>query len=800
MVEFSSISSGIVEPITGDNITPGLLALPLELHTDLPYFVVTHGATADNPGEEPNNYFSLIADLGQIPSAIGDIKVYRMDHGDSSLHFVPSWGVTTSGNNTILSIASKQGGTFLFSTGPKTDQPTGSVFPEAPAGEYDLTTSSGESPAVTLYFTGANFVTANPLIMISVIPAGSMMGSTVFGQNWFAPNHIASPDLPSLGAEIQGTWSQEYYKEMARRSALEINRGPGFGQIPITIPADNNSYANGTKLVSLNNKIEGGVLPRDSVTIQPSELWVEPGTRRKFTRGLEFIFTVFDGGRVSMARTLMKARFSGSLDSKKKDQIEVADIARIDTRNWQLVSYPWADNIAATKNFYGIVGAVEKKEWNDLRHRVLQYTGVLGAYIEYEGEPDVDIIPDAGHAVWVATWGKRNLDVEVSPKSEGGTTLDNQPFSVIVPANQYFDFGLPFNFPMKWGDIDSASGYTGTYMGTEAFAYNPNWKVFDWEGSTTDNPKWIQDPNQQTWIPLHDTTTMYPWSGCAIRNATEFNLVFPVIDYERSTHLTTGPVLKTAAQNTGYKVVVLASNATAHVHVTMGKQNTQQIVGEPPMVPGQDFQFFLKGKDYQGKTRNLSWDIQSMQNGLQGHWPVQARFLKPSGKISISLLKKENLSDTMGVYLVESVSKKVWPLDKQGTTVSLSQSQVEEGIFSIVVGDEEYARNLSAEHLMKFVNAPNPFSASTVFSFTLPLSLGKLEGIGYALKIYDVSGKVVLHVDDKFAPGSHSLNYIWNGTDNQRRSLPAGYYLVSFRVDIPGFKSFSGLRKVVKLR
>ncbi len=137
---------------------------------------------------------------------------------------------------------------------------------------------------------------------------------------------------------------------------------------------------------------------------------------------------------------------------------------------------------------------------------------------------------------------------------------------------------------------------------------------------------------------------------------------------------------------------------------------------------------------------------------------------------------------------------------EKGNGVALSQSRIEGGAYSIVIGTEKYARNYAADHLLMFVNSPNPFTANTNFRFALPASLGKLGKIRYSLKIYDISGKMVKAVQDKFDPGSFTLNYTWKGTDTGNRPLPAGYYLASFEVSIPGYQTFSGLRKVVKLR
>ncbi|MEA3286052.1 MAG: metallophosphoesterase [Candidatus Marinimicrobia bacterium] len=66
-------------------------------------------------------------------------------------------------------------------------------------------------------------------------------------------------------------------------------------------------------------------------------------------------------------------------------------------------------------------------------------------------------------------------------------------------------------------------------------------------------------------------------------------------------------------------------------------------------------------------------------------------------------------------------------------------------------------------------NYPNPFNASTMIQFTLPL-----EG-EYSLKIYDISGRLVTTLAEGFArAGTYWLH--WDGDDANGRLVPSGVY------------------------
>lgn len=86
-------------------------------------------------------------------------------------------------------------------------------------------------------------------------------------------------------------------------------------------------------------------------------------------------------------------------------------------------------------------------------------------------------------------------------------------------------------------------------------------------------------------------------------------------------------------------------------------------------------------------------------------------------------------------------------------------------------------------------NVPNPFNPSTSISFEMPDGGGQV-----ALRIYDVSGRLVRTLIDGYEPaGTSEVN--WNGQDDHGQSMASGIYY--YQMTGP---SFSDMKKMVLLR
>ena len=78
-------------------------------------------------------------------------------------------------------------------------------------------------------------------------------------------------------------------------------------------------------------------------------------------------------------------------------------------------------------------------------------------------------------------------------------------------------------------------------------------------------------------------------------------------------------------------------------------------------------------------------------------------------------------------------------------------------------------------------NSPNPVRPWTRISFLLS---GGSDG-AVSLRLFDAGGRLVRTFEPRFSPGLNEV--VWNGTDDQGRTLPAGVYLYRLKVGAQEF-------------
>jgi len=97
-----------------------------------------------------------------------------------------------------------------------------------------------------------------------------------------------------------------------------------------------------------------------------------------------------------------------------------------------------------------------------------------------------------------------------------------------------------------------------------------------------------------------------------------------------------------------------------------------------------------------------------------------------------------------------------------------------------------YDENGLPDRFAVYQNSPNPFNASTIIRFTVPVSSGSSHVL---LSVYDVLGKeVAVLVDNIRAPGTYETPFIGSG-------LPSGVYLYRFEA-----KGFTAVKKMILLK
>jgi hypothetical protein len=477
-------------------------------------------------------------------------------------------------------------------------------------------------------------------------------------------------------------------------------------------------------------------------------------------------FTIFDGAKISRSRVFVRTRFSdGDVHfSERSNYIESKNVTPV----WNLYSYPWDE--ADTGSLARIV---ERDKWDGDNMRLLTYKGSggdgAGDFVSYTGSNPGEIKYDAGFASWS---GATN---PYTPKVSTGTSLDFEPFSLSLVPGLWNDFGLPFNFPIKWADILKESGLEATPP--EAWRYIRPKKEAN--GSVT----------PASWDKVVAATVLLPWQGYSIKPAGAVNLKFPILDSSRSGT----PAPKVSAQPEGSWTARLeAFNSTALMSLDIGMGSKEAVFPEAPDVPGQNFRFALKRTRSDGEEA-VSQYVQPLAGTWQGHWALKASASQGAKAISLRL---SNSSREIPIHLVDVLHKTATPLS-QDAAIQLTEADLRANDYHIVAGDKSYLDavmdGLVPLHLLSLTNYPNPFAGATLFRYALPESFGKVE---FDLKVRDFKGRTVW---EKKIRGGSSLSYLWDGRDKLNSPLPAGVYTLSMQAAAAGKPAFRATRRLLRM-
>jgi hypothetical protein len=478
----------------------------------------------------------------------------------------------------------------------------------------------------------------------------------------------------------------------------------------------------------------------------------------KATRSLEVVFTVFDGGRINRTSAYIRTEFSEPIQTTEKKEFE--------RRQWNLFAYPWDE---ADTGSYGRIFA--PKDWSAEDRRLMRYKGTgtgAAAFAAYDGTNNAAVPFDAGRAAWSAS-----LDF-YTPEAATGMSLDYKPFSLALNAEQWNDFGLPFNFPVKWQDILNASGFS------DLLAYRYDAKTKGWVRLTRGLV--VPEPLPQS--------VLHPWEGFTVRPAAgQTALVFPVIDSSRSATPML-PAAKAAAGAPFWAAKVVAWNPTATVNLRIGMADREYAYPEPPDVPGQDFRVALKRMGPEGEEKFAEL-LQGAEKGWQGHWSLSAEAPKEGLRLRVA----DNARD-IPIHLVETLSKRVVALEG-GTEVALTGEELKSGDYHIVAGDSRYLSDvlngLVPLHMLALSNYPNPFSGSTLIRYALPESFGK---VSFRMRIRDSRGRLVW---EKVQKGSNALRHVWDGRDNGGSPVGSGFYTLTVEATAPGKATQRAVRRLLKM-
>jgi len=699
-----NISRPLVEPVTADVIAVLGTLVP---RTGLPVIRLTNIQTqAFSSIQAPKltqNWSVFFRKKVNLEGA----TLVRIDANQNILT-IATWESTDSATGTLLKFSDKAKGSaqYVFT------DPTGvGVIPLV----SPKSASDKISPVAALTLQtkiSGQFKTSNPFFAVLPIPAGALLDttdvfvSTASGQKYYPSRlHIYHNSMNTADSQFSLATLEYFYKLLKNKTAQVP---AGFGKIPLQLPGrlDTAISKLGVKFDTLPLFDKGiakeialqAVLEREYATIN---------TKRKITRSIELLIATVDGGLVSYTRQIIPTAFKNSdLTNNSFTEITkgVGDIAFLSTRRWNLISFPWQEEMEGSSknhNLLGIPDSLKSREYSD--SRFFLYTWENGKYQKILAEKPQALNYSAGKAVWVA---KYSVGSEVfRPISQNGSSLDFADYKLALDTGWNY-IGLPFNFPVRWVDVVKSQIPT-------IYEYNNSWS----KGSS-----------EQAWVQVNASDTLRPWKGYAVLmpNRVAGQLTFPVLEASRSI----SPLAKSQSFDK-QSVELELITPTLTTRLSAGKGIPEKWAA-PPGIPGVPFQAGFK--DSSGL---LAHSIRSAQN--QGKAEVWDLYI-PQNEVVQLRISNSSLPDSQHAALIDPSNGTVKYLAAE--PLALGQ-QSNSGLYKLVIGSEEQISALSSSGLYTLNAFPRVFKNQVKLTYSLPQDLFQGSNWKWKLEVYDMRGRTV---------------------------------------------------------
>lgn len=708
-------------------------------------------------GDSELNWTLRIAKLPPISATINQQHLFAFPEGGGLPRYVTSWSTERVNDESVIIIKGQWSGTYNYMFGSlDVGTPTGTLSPVSTARLDFRNAERTANISVPLTVQGTGFKTSNPLIFAVPMPAGGKPIIDPLNTEYFTKPVAVTKGLSTLGPTLE----QERYVDYYRRAASVDSTTVPSTATPFIMrtPSGAAALMNGSKISGTELGIDNtGGLSAAQVTLdfQLSRLQDKTKWGGSPSRSIEVQFLVFDGGRLIRSSAYIATQFNqGTLGNADRYRSQPNSL---NGSKWNLLAYPWQENLGDQLHYI----MDDTSRWDDKSMLVYRFNGSgngsnRSAFDVYQGGTAGNFTYDSARALWTAK------SSPYYPASRSGQSLDIAPFTLQVLGGRWNFFGLPFNFPMYWGDIARASNLTTANVHQFNLANN-------------------------TWEPVRDSTVVYPWAGIGIQVPTSTVLTFPLIDSARST-LVALPK-RTAKSVEGWTSRLRISNSTAEMHLRFGKAEKPEGFGVAPSVPGQNFRAELAGPT--GRASEL---ITSIQEGKEGIWPLHLTRLAATSE-PVKLQWMQEVENPLPHFLVETTTQKVIPLS-HGQEIPIDLADSEAKTYSLVVGESLIPQALSqgmSPHLLKLGNFPNPFGAATRIRYAVPV---QHIDVSYTLRISDLRGRQVYSRVIK--AGAH-LDFTWDGKGLRNEVLPAGHYKLNLEARTATGAIFKAKRDLLKL-
>ncbi|MFQ6608092.1 MAG: LamG-like jellyroll fold domain-containing protein [Fidelibacterota bacterium] len=218
---------------------------------------------------------------------------------------------------------------------------------------------------------------------------------------------------------------------------------------------------------------------------------------------------------------------------------------------------------------------------------------------------------------------------------------------------------------------------------------------------------------------------------------------------------------------------------------------------EPPVI-GEYISLAFDNDQWTNQPGRYSRDIHHAFEA--GHvWPLTL-ITNRSGYVTLSVDIPEELPVGWELYLVDTDFEAVQNLSARSTYEFTTTNSEVPRRFELIAGPPEFTREaigklqLTPAEYRLTQNIPNPFNATTTIQFNLP------EESEVSIFIYDLVGRKVATVlpSAPYTSGGHFV--IWDGKDNQGRSVSSGVYLYRLEARQNGKIEYVRTRKLILLK
>jgi hypothetical protein len=756
----------------------------LDLTSPLPMIVLTTSIPGLGDADSKQSIKADI-EMNSMPDLTGfDLFLIPSD-SNGMASFVPTWSYKQVDGKTNIVIEGNTSGkqNYAFGKLQATLEPGVIAASNEGVPVYDFTAHRDSAVMhVPLKFKGTGFKTANPLVLVSIVPAGGIIRARdgkivdVLSGSYHTRTLAFSSGFSKLPESLK---TDRFYRYLRKAAAYEGVSSMAMGHNKPFLLDTNIDLANfGTaaSIQSADIAVAAGAMGEVAVDLAIARNFKDfanyPDEKAKASRSIEVVYTVFDGSRISRSRSFIRTRFSDAgLDLHVSERLlNGFESSRPGTPKWNLFGYPWDESGSGT-----LAKVVGKTKWDNDNMRLMKYKGTgsgAGSFNIYNGSNPGDLRYDSGQAVWSGSTGA------YQPLCDTGMSLDFETFKMPLTPNQWNDVALPFNFDIKWVDILDSSKI-------DRKSAPPAWKYVAAQRA-------FEPLTAGSASPPIAGSILKPWEGYTMRPTSPVTLMIPVLDTMRSTTALAKAAAKPAANDPSWTARVLASNGTASMYLRIGKGDLESVFPESPDVPGQDFRLALKHSRPAGDEK-VSEYIQALDGDWQGHWPLQASIGQGAGGVS---LRVGDASRSVPIYLVETLHKTALPLSADAP-ISVSEAELRANDYHLVAGDMDYVnavmQGLQPQHLLALTNAPNPFAGATLIRYALPESFGK---VSFDLKVRDFRGRTVWQ---RTIRGGNSLSYLWDGRDRMNSPLPAGVYQLTLEASAPGKPVFKANRRMLRM-